>query len=157
WVAHADVHELHAEPHHLADPRERFLQVRTQRILLAGPPRTPHRYRPGDWLALLRAGPLAKRNAIEHIQPGGQAPAGHFLADAAEDLAGQPRPVFQAATVAPVPGPGREQLAQQVAMALLDIDKLKADPLCEPGGCDVAIRQPGQFIVVEERTGIVDG
>src|SRR5262249_809829 len=63
----------------------------------------------------------------------------------------------QAAAVRSRAGLRRQQFAQQIAMALFDVHKLKADAIRQPRCAHVVLDQLPQVIVVEKRIGSVDG
>ena len=50
----------------------------------------------------------------------------------------------------PGPRPGRQQLVEQVAMALLDVDEVEADPEGQPGRLDVAVLEAVELVVGDE-------
>src|SRR5439155_6697076 len=139
------------EPRHLADPPERLGQVWLKRVVFAHAPGTSHRRLPGTRLALLAAGPLLKWNAIEDVDARGDHQAGDFAADGGDDLTGQPRAILKRATVWPGPALGGQQLIEQIPMALLDINELKAGLVGEPSRGHVMVHQPPQVVVVDQR------
>ena len=155
-AAHADVDQRHAEANHLRDPRERLGQVGPQRIVGIGAPGAGERRLIRTRLAVIAARRLAIGNRIIDVDPTGDYQAGHFTADRGDDVARQPGAILQAAAVESGSLPGREQFAQQVAMALLDIDELIADPVRTAGGGDIRINQSAQLVVRQQRIGRVE-
>src|SRR5262249_26506936 len=146
-VAHADVHAGDTEACHRADPRQGLRQVWPQRVVLPRTPGAAHRRLPGTRLALAAAGALAVGEAVVDIQPCGDHQAGDLAADSRQDVPGQARAVLQAAAVGARPGFGRQQFAQQIAVALLDVDELEAAAVRQPGGGNVLVHQAAQVVV----------
>ena len=96
------------------------------------------------------------RDAVVSVEPRGEQQVGRFIADAADHLADQPRPVFETAAVRTRAVLRREQFRKQVAVALLEIDEVDADLRGQAGRGDVLILDPLEFVIREERIRIVD-
>ena len=96
------------------------------------------------------SGPFRVRDAVEDVQPGGQDEARGALADAGDDLADEPRPVLERAAVLARARPGGQQLVQEVAMALLEVDEIEAGPSRQRGRLDVPVLQAVELGVGDE-------
>ena len=79
------------------------------------------------------------RKAIEDIQAGGEHHAGAGVANPCDDVADEPRSMVERAAVPARARPGRQQLVQEIAVTLLDVDEVKSDLMGEPRGRDVVI------------------
>src|SRR5207244_1402203 len=90
-------------------------------------------------------------NAIVDIQACGNHQPRNFGADGQDDLARQASAVLQAAAVTPGPGFGSQQLVEEITVALLDVDKLKAAALSQPGSRYVILDQALQVIIAQQR------
>jgi hypothetical protein len=139
-----------AKPGHLTNPFQRLGQIGPQGIILARSPGALHRRCPRARLALV-ARALAVGNAIEHVEPRRDRQTGNRGTDGANDVPRQPGAILQAAAV-PAGSPlGRQQLAKQVAMALLDVDEVVSDLVGQLRGCDIVIHQPSEVFIGDKR------
>src|SRR5579871_4543941 len=136
-IAHADIYHGDAQPRHFANPPDRLGQIRREGIVLPRAPGALDRRSPRTGLPVVRVDPLAIRNAVVDIQPRGKDEAGNFRPDGSEDVPRQAGTVFQAPAKWPGAGLGSQQLAEQIAVALLDVDKLKAATMGQPGSRDI--------------------
>ena len=70
--------------------------------------------------------------------------------DAAGQLANEPSTVLERAAVLPRPAPRSQQLVEQIAVALLQIDEVEADSVCTIGRGRVTVLQPVELVVGHE-------
>ena len=102
------------------------------------------------------AGSHAVRDAVVYVHPRGDHQVRNFGADGGDDIAGQAGAVLVAAAERAGTAAGAEQFAEQVAVALLDVDEVEANATGHPGGRDVGVDQPAQGIVIEQGIGRID-
>ena len=147
-IAHADIHHGHSQARHLSDPLRRLAQIRLKGIVFRCSPGAQHRRPP--FLGLSHAGTrsLAKRNTVKNVHARGNDEAGNFTANSADDVLCQPGAIFQAAAIGTRTGFCRQQLAQEISMALLDIHKLETDLVRQPSRGDIIICQALEAIVI---------
>ena len=127
-----------------------------QRILLID----AESVRVGDGKILRNAGTQfarfgARRIRLErHGVKGAQADADLDLvavgADAFDDLAQNARAIFERSAEFPGPREGAEKFVQQIAVAMLDIDKVRANVPRDPGRLDIVADQFADFRVGED-------
>lgn len=92
---------------------------------------------------------FVKGDAIIDVEPAGDQEAGYFVSDALDDVAGQPGAVLVAATIGAEPSAGGEEFIKQIAMALLDIDKLKTCLIGDVSSGDESIFEALEVVVTE--------
>ena len=68
---------------------------------------------------------LGVGNPVEDVQPGGDHQARAGVADPADDLADEPRSILERAAILARARTGGQQLVQEVAVALLDVDEIE--------------------------------
>ena len=142
---------------HLADPAQRLGQVRRATGRRRGCPSTSRRGAShGSRLAVVVCPFLRIRDAVEDVQPGGEHQVGHCGADRREDVAGQPGAVLVSCRRSGRARLRRQQLVEQVAVALLDVDELEADVTGELRRGDVVVDEPLRSVVVDQRIAGVD-
>src|SRR5207244_5343623 len=90
------------------------------------------------------------------VQAGGDDEVGHRGANGSDNVACQAGAILETTAEGARSCPGRQQLTEQVAVALLDVNEIEADAPGEAGGRDVGVDEPAQGIVVEQRIGRVD-
>ena len=149
-AAGGDAHEPDAQ---LAEPVERRVhlgEVDGQRVGVCaeGAPRS--RVEHGSPEPVRSA---LERRDVEGREPNADRQAGSGAADPLDDPGEQPEAVVERAAVAAGAVAGGEQLVEQVAVAVLDVHEVEAGVGGEPGGVDVALDEPVQLLVVQDRRG----
>ncbi len=147
-VAHGEVDHADAEFFHFSDPAQRFGEVGLIGLLRMGTPVVLQ----GEYTSIRPAQVVivfVKGDAIIDVEPAGDQEAGYFVSDALDDVAGQPGAVLIAATIEAGAGAGGEEFVEQIAMALLDIDELKASLKSDMGSGDECIFEPLKIVVTE--------
>ena len=106
----------------------------------------------GVGLGLARAvSRFAIGHAVDDRQPNADAKPRHSRADAVGDRGEESGAVLEAATVPAVAGARAQQLVPEVAVAVLDVDELKADVVGAPGGIDEVVDQAIDLVVCHQR------
>ena len=95
--------------------------------------------------------PLLVGEAVEDVQAGGDRSGPGFVANAGDELADEPGAVLERAAVLARPGSGGEQLVEQVAVALLEVDEVEPDPMRQRGGRGVAVLKAVELVVGDQR------
>ena len=97
--------------------------------------------------------PVARHvgHQVERRQPDGDRQAGRTVADATDHRAEEFGPPVEVTAEAPVSVIAGEELVEQVAVAVLDVDEVEARLLREHGGGDVALGQFVELVVAEHR------
>ena len=84
--------------------------------------------RAGDPAAVFAFG---VRKTVEDIQPGGDQEPRTRVANAPDNLADESCSIVERAAIIARPRPRGQQLVEQIPMALLDVDEVKPDLMCE--------------------------
>ena len=149
-VAHRDVE--HADPQALEfpGPAEGFVEIGLIGVLGI---RTPVVLQGqgavvGCALALLL---IVERYAIVDIEPAGDHQVRQIVPDALDDIANKSGAILEATAVGAGAGACGEEFVEQIAMALLDVDKLETELIRELGGPNVVIDQSLQVIIIDQR------
>lgn len=155
-VADRNVDQRDAQVVEPSDQGDRLREVGLGRVVPIGPPDGMDRSgeRAGDPTIVVA---LLIRDAVEDVQAGGDDPAGILGPDASHQLADEASPVLQRAAILARARPGGEELVEQVAMALLDIYEVEADPVGQGGCLGVVVLETVELVVGQERIVGTDG
>ena len=76
--------------------------------------------------SFVAAGLRPEWNTVKHVEPGGDDQPRHLGAKAFEDVTSQAGAIVETASKRSRPGLGGQQLTQEIAMTLLEVDELIA-------------------------------
>ena len=101
-------------------------------------------------------GSLAVGNAVVGVESRGDDQRRQLLANASNDFPNKPRPVLKASAESAWPIPGGQQFREQIAVTLLEVDEVDANPGREACRGDILVGDACEVLVGGERKGVID-